>query len=156
MGLFSVVSLKSAQQEFKLISARTCSFWCNWQFVKRDQYFNNNNNNNSNNNKTFNSNSIKHSAEWIKREKQKYADTECKPWEDISQDELQTVLKKASNWKSPGPDAVPNFWLKQLTALHQHLLNAYNQAIENPENLPDWFTTAQTYLLPKNKDTENP
>ena len=97
-----------------------------------------------------------HSAEWIKREEQKYADTECQPWEDISQDELQTVLKKASNWKSPGPDAVPNFWLKHLKALHQHLLNAYNQAIENPENLPDWFTTAQTYLLPKNKDTENP
>ena len=72
------------------------------------------------------------------------------------QDELQTVLKKASNWKSPGPDAVPNFWLKQLTTLHQHLLNAYNQAIENQENLPDWFSTAQTYLLPKNKDTENP
>ncbi|XP_073231990.1 uncharacterized protein [Porites lutea] len=96
-----------------------------------------------------------HSAEWIKREEQKYADTECQPWEDISQDELQTVLKKASNWKSPSPDAVPNFWLKQLTALHQHLLNAYNQAIEHPENLPDWFTTAQTYLLPKNKDTEN-
>ena len=64
-----------------------------------------------------------HSAEWIKREEQKYADTEYQPWEDISQDELQAVLKKASNWKSPGPDAVPNFWLKQLVALHQHLLN---------------------------------
>ena len=36
------------------------------------------------------------------------------------------------------------------------LLNAYNQAIEDPENLPDWFTTAKKYLLPKNKDTENP
>ena len=97
-----------------------------------------------------------HSAEWIKWEEPKYAHTECQPWEDISQDELQTVLKKASNWKSPVPDAVPNFWLKQLTALHQLLLNAYNQAIERAENLPDWFTTAQTYLLPKNKDTENP
>ena len=49
-----------------------------------------------------------------------------------------------------------NVWLKQLTALHHHLLNTYNQAIEHPENLPDWFTTAQTYLLAKNKDTENP
>ena len=77
-------------------------------------------------------------------------------WEDKSQDELQAALKKASNWKSPDPDAVPNFWLKQLVALHQHLLNVYNQAIEHPENLPGWFTTAQTYLLPKNKDTENP
>ena len=69
---------------------------------------------------------------------------------------MQTALKKASNWKSPGPDAVPNFFLKQLTTLHLHLLNTYNQATEHPENLPDWFTTAETYLLPKNKDTENP
>ena len=97
-----------------------------------------------------------HSAERIKREELKYADTECQPWEDITQDELQTALKKTSNWKSPGPDADPNFWFKQLTALHQHLLTAYNQAIEHPESLPDWFTTAQTYLLPKCKDTENP
>ena len=69
---------------------------------------------------------------------------------------MQTALKTASNWKLPGPDAIPNFWLRQLTALNQHLLNAYNQAIEHPEHLPDWFTTAQKYLLPKNKDTENP
>ena len=97
-----------------------------------------------------------HSAEWIRREEQKYAETEFQSWVDISQEELETALKKASNWKSAGLDAVPNFWLKQLTALHPHLLNAYNQAIEHPESLSAWFTTAQTYLLAKNKDTENP
>ena len=30
------------------------------------------------------------------------------------------------------------------------------QVTNHPENLPDWFTTAQTYLLAKNKDTRNP
>ena len=75
---------------------------------------------------------------------------------DLSLDELQAALKKASNLESASLDAVPNFWLKQLTALHHHLLNAYNQAIEHPENVPNWFTTAQTYLLAKNKDAENP
>ena len=28
--------------------------------------------------------------------------------------------------------------------------------IEHTDNLPDWFPTAQTYLLPKNKDTQIP
>ena len=97
-----------------------------------------------------------HSAEWITREEQKYADTDFQPRVDLSLVELQAALKKASNWKSAGLDAAPNFWLKQLTALHHNLLKAYNQAIEHPENVPDWFTTAQTYLLAKNKDTENP
>ena len=75
---------------------------------------------------------------------------------DLSQDDLPTELKKASNRKSAGLDAVPNFWLKQLTALHPHLLNACNQAMEHPEGLPAWFATAQIYLFAKNKDTENP
>ena len=70
-----------------------------------------------------------HSAEWIKREEQKSADTECQPWENMS----------------PGPDAVAvlNFWLKQLTALHQHLLNAYNQAIEQHKHIYYQRTKAQ-------------
>ena len=66
-------------------------------------------------------------------DKERGAETECQPWEDISLDELQTAIKKTSNWKSSGPDVVPNVSPKQLTARHQHLLNAYNQAIENPE-----------------------
>ena len=74
------------------------------------------------------------SAEWIKMGEQKYEDTECQPWEDISQDELQTALtlhrKQASESHLALTDAVPNSWLKQLTALHQHLLNAYYHAID--------------------------
>ena len=66
-------------------------------------------------------------------DKEREAETEYQPWEDISLDELQTAIKKTSNWKSSGPDVVPNVSPKQLTARHQHLLNAYNQAIENPE-----------------------
>ena len=59
-------------------------------------------------------NDIEHSrsAELIKREELKYADTECQPWKDITKDELQTALMQTSNWKSAGPDAVPNFGLK--------------------------------------------
>ena len=65
-------------------------------------------------------------------DKERGAETECQPWEDISQDELQTALKKTSNRKSPGSDVVLNFWLKQLTTLHQNL-NVYNQAVETPK-----------------------
>ena len=62
-----------------------------------------------------------------------YTDTECQPWEDISQDELQTALtlhrKQATESHRALTDAVPNSWLKQLKQ-HQHLLNAYNHAID--------------------------
>ena len=69
-----------------------------------------------------------------REEEQKYTDTECQSWEDISQDELQTALtqhrKQATGSHQALTDAVPNSWLKQLTALLQHLLNAYNHAID--------------------------
>ena len=44
-----------------------------------------------------------HSAEWIKREEQKYADIERQPWEDISLDELQTALKENKQLEVTGP-----------------------------------------------------
>ena len=69
-----------------------------------------------------------------REEEQKYTDTECQSWEDISQDELQTALTQHRNQAIESHralnDAVPNSWLKQLTALHQHLLSAYNHAID--------------------------
>lgn len=46
--------------------------------------------------------------------------------EEISQDELQTALKKASDWTPAGPVEFRTFY---------------------------YFKTAQTYLLAKNKDT---
>ena len=69
-----------------------------------------------------------------REEEQKYTNTECQSWEDIIQDELQTALtqhrKQATGSHRALTDAVPNSWLKQLTALLQHLLNAYNHAID--------------------------
>ena len=69
-----------------------------------------------------------------REEEQKYTNTECQSWEDIIQDELQTALtqhrKQATGSHRALTDAVPNSWLKQLTALHQHLLSAYNHAID--------------------------
>ena len=36
---------------------------------------------------------------------------------------MMKVLRKMSNWKSPGPDNVQGFWLKNFTKMHDKLLN---------------------------------
>ena len=100
--------------------------------------------------------SHQYSAEWIEREEIKYNGTENQQWEYITKEELEAALRKTNNWKSAGIDAVPNFWLKQLTTIHDHLVNSFNYAIEHPDSLTVWFTAAKTYLLPKTADTENP
>ena len=95
-------------------------------------------------------------AQWITREEEKYAHVESQAWDPITKEEVHVAIRKSASWKSPGIDAIPNFWLKQLTATHNALTTAFNKAIENPEDLPEWFTTARTFLLPKSDETDKP
>ena len=39
----------------------------------------------------------------------------------INEEIIKKKLNKASNFKTPGPDNINNFWLKQLTSLHRVL-----------------------------------
>ena len=95
-------------------------------------------------------------AHWITREEAKYAHVESQTWNLITKEDVHNAIKKSSNWKSPGVDVIPNFWLKQLSATHDALATAFNKAIDNPEDLPEWFTTARTFLIPKNGESDKP
>ena len=57
--------------------------------------------------------------------------------------------KLESSWK------IQNFWLKQLTATHRHIAAIFNKLIEEDQIL-EWLTAGVTFLIPKNKNTENP
>ena len=48
-------------------------------------------------------------AKWIKREKERMKEIEQQDWEDIELKEVEFLLKKSHNWKSPGLDKLPNF-----------------------------------------------
>ena len=54
-----------------------------------------------------------------------------------------------------GINAISNFGLKQLTASYNALTIAFNKEIDDPEDLPEWFTTAR-FLLPKSGETDKP
>lgn len=95
-------------------------------------------------------------AEWIKREEEKHANTQTQQWEDITMEEIKTAINNTSNWKSPGIDLIPNFWLKHLHSIHDQLTRTFNDVLRNPESAPPWLTTGKTFLLPKNKNTEQP
>ena len=68
-------------------------------------------------------------------------------------------MMKFTNWKAPGNDGIANFWIKNLTSVHDELTAAsaaYNDILKHPENAPDWLTDGLTYLLPKTEETKNP
>ena len=40
---------------------------------------------------------------------------------DITKGSLKKILGRIPNWKSPGPDLVHGFWLKNFSSLHERV-----------------------------------
>ena len=59
------------------------------------------------------------------------------------------------NWKAPGHDGIPNFWIKNIPTTHRLLANAMNVCITTPGKLPDWIVKGKTTLLPKSQKTND-
>jgi hypothetical protein len=76
-------------------------------------------------------------------------------WGPICEKDVTEALKTTLNWKAPGRDQIPNFWLKQLTATHKHIAAIFNKLIEE-DSILEWLTAGVTYFIPKNENTENP
>ena len=64
----------------------------------------------------------------------------------IDVDHLKNKLKEFGNFKSPGIDKLPNFWLKKLNSLLPKYVYALNKIKDGEEPTPEWLTTGQTTL----------
>ena len=58
------------------------------------------------------------------------------------------------NWKSPGPDLVQGFWLRNFSSLHETVRLELNKCLESGF-LPSWLTRGRTSLLEKHKSKGN-
>ena len=74
----------------------------------------------------------------------------------ITTEKVTTRLKHFANHKKPGIDKIPNFWLKQLTALHQHYSKCFNKLLKGNETAPSWLMEGDTSLIPKTTKTHLP
>ena len=74
----------------------------------------------------------------------------------ITSEMLSKKLMQFANFKAPGVDRIPNFWLKQITSLHEHYSICFNRLIAGEEEEPKWFTTGMTTLIPKTQETHLP
>ena len=95
-------------------------------------------------------------ANWIDVEETLYKEMKSPEWKKLEINEMTTVIKFSHNWKTPGADKVHNFWLKYLTSMHKQLLEAFNEILKEPHNMPRWMTEGTAYLLPKSTETRNP
>jgi hypothetical protein len=76
-------------------------------------------------------------------------------WSPVCEKDVAEALRTQINWKTPGGDQIPNFWLKHLTATHKHIAAIFNKLIEE-DPLPEWLMAGVTFLIPKSENTKNP
>ena len=94
--------------------------------------------------------------EWMQTLKEKLKPLKRMTELKIDTTHIKQKLSSSSNFKAAGPDRIPNFWLKHLTALHPHLAAALNRIIKTDEPTPAWLTTGTTTLIPKSEETHLP
>ena len=66
---------------------------------------------------------------------------------DITTGSLK-ILGRTPNWKSPGPDLVLGFWLKNFSSLHERVRLQLKECLDGGF-VPSWLTRERTSLLQK-------
>ena len=95
-------------------------------------------------------------AQWIRDIERMNENIPAMPEPVITTEKVSKKLAKFSNYKKPGIDNVPNFWLKQLTSLHRHYSDCFTRMMRGVEVTPAWLTRGDTILIPKSGETELP
>ena len=73
---------------------------------------------------------------------------------DITKESLNKILGRMSNWRSPGPDLVRGFWLKNFSSLHGRVRSQVKEYLDSGF-VPSWLTKGRTALLQKDKSKGN-
>ena len=73
---------------------------------------------------------------------------------DITYRILEKLLDRMPNWKSPGPDLVQGFWLKNFNSLHKRVRLQLKKCLDSGFVL-SLFTGGRTSLLQKDKSKDN-
>ena len=69
---------------------------------------------------------------------------------DIATGSLKKILGRMHNSKSPGPDLVQGFWLKNFSHLHARIRLQLKECLDSGFE-PSWMTRGRTSLLQKDK-----
>ena len=62
--------------------------------------------------------------------------------------DIKKILDRMPNWKSPGPDLVQGFWLKNFRCLHERVPLQLKECLDS-RSVPSWLTRGMTSLLQK-------
>ena len=99
--------------------------------------------------------SVKHNenAEWLKELERDLNNVEKQDNVKITAASLKKQLEKMASWKSPGPDDLHGYWLKNFTTVHARLVEQLNECPQQ-KMAPTWMTKGRAILIIKDKELE--
>ena len=71
-------------------------------------------------------------AEWLRTLEEELVDIGIQENIQINLIKLKKQITRIPNWKSPGPDGVQGYWIKNLSAMHDRMSNQYTTSIKQP------------------------
>lgn len=96
------------------------------------------------------SNPVEHNrnAEWLERAKRVNARIEKQDDVVIELDDVRRGIRRMTNWKAPGPDAVQGFWFKKFSSMHVRIASGLQGCLAQGW-VPKWMTLGRTSLFMK-------
>ena len=90
-------------------------------------------------------------AEWLRDVDEQLADVEKQNDVKITVESVRKCIRKIANLKSPGPDCVQGYWIKNFTSLQKQITKQLDDCLQL-NSVPAWLTTGRTVLIVKNKE----
>ena len=96
---------------------------------------------------------VKHNnkAKWLEEQEKETASVVRQEDIQISVGSVRQQLRRMPNWKSPGPDEIHGFWLKNLRSLHPRIAQQLQDCLQRGQ-VPQWMVEGRTTLIMKDPD----
>lgn len=95
-------------------------------------------------------------ADWINNIERRSEEIGNMTVGNLTAEDIKRTIRTVSNWKSPGPDKLHNFWVKKFTASHASLARGFSEILEDPSKFPGFLAEGNTFMLFKKGDPTKP
>ena len=87
-------------------------------------------------------------TDWLRKVENELGELTVQDDIHIEIKKVRKQIRKMPNWKSPGPDGVQGYWVKNMSNLHNSIALQLDRCLQE-NNLPKWMVTEKTLLYVK-------
>ena len=91
---------------------------------------------------------------WLPKVKERFSEFDKQEDIRISVENVNTAIRKMTNWKTPGPDCVQGYWFKRFATWHSRLTE-HLQTCFVEGDVPTWVKKERTPLIQKDPEKRN-